>query len=475
MIQRTILASRLSATAGAVLRGAAACLKRARGSVTRGQAAVAVVAAMLPLSAVLAGFAMTGEDAAGVQGSAAVETAAAPALRQITVNPAETTASLFARLGIADAALEKFVFSNVDAAAFAYPGRGFLAEAEVNPDGTARRVSLYLESRGTAPRRVTIARSDEGFAAENAPFAWEKHQFSAAAEVKGSAREAALKAGVPEAVISEAASVPYRSGKLLDTVKRGDLVSFAYETKSVGGHEAGRGKLLALSVTHEGKRTALFWLEDGTSRGGFYSADGASASGIAFRRYPLNSFRLTSPFSDGRRHPVTGRVRAHKGVDLAAPRGTPVYAVADGVVKAADRGLRGYGNRIDIRHEGGFSTRYAHLAGYASGIRAGTVVRQGQLIGYCGSTGLSTGSHVHYEILVNGAPRNPASVSLPEGKQLAAKYVAAARPRIRAIEGEFSRLASAAAKSPVIASAEFRANALATASAAGSSSRRTKG
>lgn len=449
--------AKLSDAAGLALKAARACWTGMKGSVSRGQALVAALVAVLPVSAVLAGFAMTGGDAAPQPAPQAEQQALAPRMAAITVNPAETTASLLARLGITDASLENFVFTHAEAAAFAYPGRGFLAEAEVNSDGTAKRITLYTAGRASGGRKISIERDGSSFKAESASFAWEKHRFAASAKVTSTIAAAAKTAGVPPSILEQAAAVPYQSGKLLSSARRGDFISFAYETRSLHGHESGQGKLLAISVRKGSRDTSLFWLEDGSPSGGFYSAEGG-ASQQSFRRYPLDSFRLTSSFSIGRRHPVTGRVRAHKGVDLAAPRGAPVYAAASGIVQAADRRLRGYGNRVDIRHGGGIITRYAHLAGYARSIRPGAKITKGQLIGYCGSSGLSTGSHVHYEFIRNGVALDPVHVALPEGPHVSRKHLAAAQPRVRAISSEFRRMAAEAdsAKTSVVAAAEFR-------------------
>lgn len=466
MLKREALFAGISAAAGTALRLAGACARKMKGSLTRTQVAVAAAAAVLPLSAVLATMAVSPDSAESLAPEAAVSAPAAMRTASVTVNQAETTASLFARLGISDAALEKFVFTNVDASAFAYPGRGLVAEAVVNPDGTAQSVSLYTEGRSASlGRKVTVARYGSGFTAETSSFAWEKRRFAASAEVRSGTADAAAAAGVPADVYRAAAAVAYKSSKLLASAKKGDLVSFAYEKRFVNGLEAASGKLLAVSVRSGSRDSSLYWMEDGSARGGFYPADGSTGE-QSFRRYPVNAFRLTSAFSSGRKHPVLGRVRAHKGVDLAAPRGTPVYAVADGVIKAADRSMRGYGNRIDIRHGSGIETRYAHLAGYAKGIRPGTPVTKGQLIGYCGSTGISTGSHVHYEVIVNGVARNPATVALSSSSKLSQKYLATAQPRVRAISGEFSRAAADARSSgtAVAAAREFSGSATAEAS-----------
>ncbi|KAB8330872.1 M23 family metallopeptidase [Scytonema tolypothrichoides VB-61278] len=151
-----------------------------------------------------------------------------------------------------------------------------------------------------------------------------------------------------------------------------------------------------------------------------------------------------------RRHPLLGYVRAHTGVDWSAPRGTPIMAAGDGEVVYADW-KSGYGNYIEIRHTNGYETAYAHQTGFAKGIRKGARVRQGQVIGYVGSTGLSTGPHLHYEVHVNGNPVDPMRIRLPRGRTLEGDMLASFksdRERIDTLLGGGSapRLASAAAE-----------------------------
>ncbi|HTH61375.1 MAG TPA: M23 family metallopeptidase [Paraburkholderia sp.] len=139
----------------------------------------------------------------------------------------------------------------------------------------------------------------------------------------------------------------------------------------------------------------------------------------AVLRYPLEFMRVSSRFAPMRVNPVTGERRAHDGVDLAAPSGTPVRATADGIVAFAGT-QTGYGNVVKLRNERSYSTTFAHLSRVASGLRAGGNVREGDVIGYVGSTGWATGPHLHYEVRVDGVPRDPLSIELPRKEPLSA-------------------------------------------------------
>ena len=159
-----------------------------------------------------------------------------------------------------------------------------------------------------------------------------------------------------------------------------------------------------------------FRKSDGTT--GYYDEDGNGAI-KSLKRTPINNAKITSSFSGRRKHPVLGFTRAHKGVDFRASTGTPIPSAGAGRVVA--RGYNsGHGNYIKIRHNGSYETLYAHMSRFAKGVNVGTTVRQGQTIGYVGSTGLSTGPHLHYEIIKNGKHVNPMTVKLPAISNLGA-------------------------------------------------------
>jgi murein DD-endopeptidase MepM/ murein hydrolase activator NlpD len=164
------------------------------------------------------------------------------------------------------------------------------------------------------------------------------------------------------------------------------------------------GRILAARVDVAATPSYAFYFESEAGRGGFYDRNGRSLR-RAFLRAPLQYRRVSSRFG-GRYHPILNRWRSHQGTDYAAAWGTPVRATADGIITFAGR-EGGYGNLIEIRHANGIRTRYGHLSKFAKGLRVGQRVTQDQTVGYVGSTGLSTGPHLHYEFLVNGRATNP--------------------------------------------------------------------
>jgi murein DD-endopeptidase MepM/ murein hydrolase activator NlpD len=197
-----------------------------------------------------------------------------------------------------------------------------------------------------------------------------------------------------------------------------------------------------------------FRFEDPDGEVGYYTAEGESARRLLMKM-PINGARISSSFGM-RFHPVLRTNRPHNGTDFAAPRGTPIMAAGAGVVERANR-FGSFGNYIRIQHANGYETAYAHLNGFARGVRAGARVQQGQIIGYVGTTGRSTGPHLHYEVHLNGRPTNPMALDLPTGKTLSQAELAlfaAERERIAAIRDSAAPAGAAPAEPAMVAEAE---------------------
>ena len=175
------------------------------------------------------------------------------------------------------------------------------------------------------------------------------------------------------------------------------------------------GEILYAKLTLSGKPLRLYRYKSKRHGVEYFDERGRSAQ-KALMKTPINGARLSSGYGR-RRHPILGYTKIHRGVDFAAPRGTPIYAAGNGVISYAGR-KGAYGNFITIRHNGHYSTAYAHLRNFKRGVRRGRRVTQGQIIGYVGSTGRSTGPHLHYEIHVNGRKTNPLRLKLPSGRNL---------------------------------------------------------
>ncbi len=212
-------------------------------------------------------------------------------------------------------------------------------------------------------------------------------------------------------------------------IRVGDRFRVLYERAVRPDGSARTSRVLAVQFEVGGELHDAYWFRTADGYEDWYDGSGESLK-RAFLRAPLEFRRISSVFSTARYHPILGRWRAHKGIDYAAASGTPVRAVGDGVVGRAAYG-RGYGNVVEIRHQRGYASRYAHLRSIAKGIRPGTRVRQGDLIGYVGMTGLATGPHLHYEFHSGGQAINPSSIRSLTGEPVPS----AARGRFREIVG----------------------------------------
>jgi murein DD-endopeptidase MepM/ murein hydrolase activator NlpD len=202
-------------------------------------------------------------------------------------------------------------------------------------------------------------------------------------------------------------------------IQPGDSYQIAYEREARPDGTARNRRILISEIINGGRPMSAIYFKRG-SVDGYYSAAGESLR-KAFRRSPLDFERITSAFNPNRYHPILGIYRAHLGTDYGANYGTPVKAVADGTVTSAARD-RGYGNVVVIRHHEGYSTRYAHLRNFAKSVRSGVRVKQDQVIGYVGSTGLATGPHLHFELRKNGRATNWKKAKLPGAPPIPAAY-----------------------------------------------------
>jgi murein DD-endopeptidase MepM/ murein hydrolase activator NlpD len=212
-------------------------------------------------------------------------------------------------------------------------------------------------------------------------------------------------------------------------LRPGDRYRILYERMVRPDGTARSGKILAVQFDLSGRRHEAYLFTVGGADD-YYDADGESLR-RAFLRAPLEFRRISSAYSTGRFHPILQRVRPHNGIDYAAASGTPIRAVGDGTITRAGWG-GGYGNVVEIRHQRGYSSRYAHMRGFAPGLRPGSRVKQGDLIGYVGSTGMSTGPHLHYEFHVSGRPVNPTSVRYLTGEPVPG----GARTRFRGVRDQ---------------------------------------
>ena len=229
---------------------------------------------------------------------------------------------------------------------------------------------------------------------------------------------AAQRAGLEDDLIMHLEKIFQWDIDFLLDIWKGDEFSILFEELYLGSQLIGTGKILAAQFVNRGDTHRAVLYSDNNGIEEFYSPDGESMR-KDFLRAPLEFTRISSNFNLKRNHPLFNISMPHRGIDYAAPVGTPVRAAGDGTVRIAGR-TRPNGNYVVLRHGETFETKYLHLSRIARGIRQGTRVAQGKVIGYVGATGYATGPHLHYEFLVNGVHQNPRTVELPKAKPIPA-------------------------------------------------------
>jgi len=243
----------------------------------------------------------------------------------------------------------------------------------------------------------------------------------ASGEIESSLFLASEKAGLSQSLIMELANIFGWDIDFALDIRKGDQFTVIYEERFKNGNKIKDGNILAAEFINQNKtHRALRYTDPVTGNAGYYSDEGHSLR-KAFLRSPVNFSRISSRFTTKRYHPILHKFRSHKGVDYAAGRGTPVRASGDGKVIFKGR-KGGYGKTIVLKHGSRYTTLYAHLNNFNKKIRSGGRVKQGQIIGYVGSTGLASGPHLHYEFRVNGVHRNPLTVKFPSTSPIPKRY-----------------------------------------------------
>jgi len=268
---------------------------------------------------------------------------------------------------------------------------------------------------------LSIARADSGFAARTIERQVDVRTTGAHGVIQSSLFEAGTAAGIADRLVMDMAGIFEWDIDFIQDVREGDQFSVIYEELWRDGVKLRDGDVVAAEFVNQGKayRAARFRGSDGHVD--YFTPEGRSLR-KAFIRAPLNFTRISSNFNPNRRHPLLNTIRAHQGVDYAAPTGTPVRAAGTG--KVLFRGVQGgYGNVLILQHGGNITTLYGHLSRFANA-RVGARVQQGDIIAYVGMTGLATGPHLHYEYRVNGVHRNPRTVALPPAEPVAPEHQA---------------------------------------------------
>jgi murein DD-endopeptidase MepM/ murein hydrolase activator NlpD len=363
-----------------------------------------------------------------------VEEKKAPGHREVIVARGDTLSTLFEKVGLPAASVHEVLASDKQAKQFSQLKHGQKLEFELGPDGQLSN----LHSKVSDLESITLTKGAKGFAFNRITTKPTVRSAYVHGVINSSLSQSAARAGLSHSLTMDMASVFGYDVDFAQDIRQGDEFDVIYEQKVINGKAVGAGPILSARFTNRGKTyTAVRYTnKQGTSS--YYTADGNSMR-KAFIRTPVDFARISSRFSMGRKHPILNKIRAHKGVDYAAPRGTPIKAAGDGKVLLAGR-RGGYGNTVIIQHGNTYRTLYGHMQGFAKGVQTGGAVKQGQVIGFIGTTGLSTGPHLHYEFQVNGVHVDPLGQKLPMADPIAkaerARFLQQSQPLMARMDQE---------------------------------------
>lgn len=337
-----------------------------------------------------------------------------PLTKEVVVANGDTLSTVFAKVGLPQSTVHDVLTSSKEAKQLARLNVGQRLEFELNEQGGLERLRSPLSKLES----VQLERSDSGYAFKKEQIKPDVHTAYSYGRIDSSLFLAAKRAGLSHNLTMDLANVFGYDIDFAMDIRKGDTFEVVYEEKLIDGERVGTGNILAARFTNRGKTYTAVRYTNKQGNSSYYTADGSSMR-KAFIRTPVDFARISSRFSNGRKHPILNKIRAHKGVDYAAPHGTPIKSAGDGKVVLAGR-KGGYGNTVVIQHGNRYRTLYAHMQGFAKGVRNGANVKQGQIIGYIGTTGLSTGPHLHYEFQVDGVHVDPLGLKLPMADPIAA-------------------------------------------------------
>lgn len=363
----------------------------------------------------------------------------------ITVKPGETISELFDAEGISSDQWMAMLALGGDARQLKRIQPGDKIELRKNGDQVDELRFAFDDLR-----TLEIQRVDDHFEATTLTAELERRVRTVTGTIDSSLFSAGQKSGLPMRMVMELAELfRYDIDFALD-LRDGDKFTVVHEELFKEGEKLRDGDMLAAEFVNQGKVHRAVRYIDADGRSAFYTPDGQSLR-KAFFRTPLDVIRISSPFNLARRHPILNTIRAHKGVDYAAAAGTPIKATGDGKVEFL--GMKnGYGRVIMLQHGSQYETVYAHMSRFRPGLSSGDRVKQGQVIGYVGMSGLATAPHLHYEFRVNGIHQNPTAIVLPRANPIPrsqlAKFQTSIGPLIAAIESADAPQVAQAAPAP---------------------------
>lgn len=382
----------------------------------------------------------------------AVPAVPADTTANLRVANGDTLAALFASRNLSATDLQAIMDLDNDATArLKRIVPGDLIHVRYTPDGHVQELRMLYDSAHT----LDIARDATGFSGTVTEIPAETSTAYAHGIIEGSLFDSAVRAGLTDTTTMELIQLFGWDIDFAHDIQNGDSFTVLYARVQRRGQAIANGPILAAEFTSAGKSYEVLRYTDPKGDTGYYTPDGHSVR-KALMRAPVSYSHISSSFSLHRKHPILGFTRAHQGVDYAAPSGTPIMAAGDGrVTFVGSKG--GYGKCLIIDHGGGYSTLYGHLSHFRRGLHSGMHVKQQQVVGYVGMTGLATGPHLHFEVRLNGVARNPRTVQLPSAAPVQAQFLADFQTSTKNILAQLgstdSRLATSTANSGAVQTA----------------------
>jgi murein DD-endopeptidase MepM/ murein hydrolase activator NlpD len=336
----------------------------------------------------------------------------------VTIKPGDSLATIFAKLHISPQQLHALLEQGGATHNLKKIHPGQTLHLLTDDEHGLLKLSYPIDKLST----LEVKRIGDDFEISTIHRTPERQEVSTSGIIESSLFMAGHNAGLSDTVIMELAGIFGWDIDFALDIRKGDQFTVLYEEIYLDGEHIDNGNILAAEFINQGRRYQAVRYTDAGGRTDYYALNGESMR-KTFLRTPVEFSRISSRFSNGRKHPVLNTIRAHKGVDYAASSGTPIKSTANGkIIHIGKKG--GYGNTIIVQHGTRYSTLYAHMSKYRGGLKTGSRVRQGQTIGYVGSSGLATGPHLHYELRVDGTHRDPLRVKLPGADPLNEKYMA---------------------------------------------------
>jgi len=338
--------------------------------------------------------------------------------KTVVVKKGDSLSAIFQRLSLSSSTLYKVMHSGKEAKNLRRikPGQKIIIMLDNNSNFKA----LYYDIDNIDSLIIEKEKDSGQFISQIKRKEIDTKKEFATGIITGSLFSAGKEAGLSYSMTMQLAKIFAWDIDFAQDIRKGDSFSILYEEKYINDKKVANGNILSAEFINKGKVHTAIRYTDTDNHTAYYSADGHNMH-KAFLRSPVHFSRISSRFSSGRKHPVLNNIRAHKGVDYAAARGTPIRAAGNGIVDFIGR-KGGYGRVIILKHLSDYTTLYAHMNSYNKKIKRGSRVKQGQVIGYVGSSGLATGPHLHYEFRKNGVHRDPLKIKFPKSLPIAKKY-----------------------------------------------------